>query len=65
MSRRPSFSRLRRRRMLKLQVADRLDNLLENRSTVTPIGTAAFGLAIVGAAAQPGSVHAMGGGMTV
>ena len=53
----------RRRRMLKLQVAERLDNLLENRSTVTPIGAAALGLSVLGVAAQPGSMHANGGVM--
>ncbi len=61
MSRRPSFSRHRRRRMLTLHVADRLDNMLESRSTVTPIGAAALGLSVLGAPVQPESMHATGG----
>lgn len=52
----------RRRRMLKLQVAERLDNMLESRSTVTPIGAAALGLSVLGVTMQPGSMHANGGG---
>ena len=61
MSRRSRFDAARRRRMLGFQVADRLDQQLESRSTVTPIGATALAIGAGTALGQAASMHAMGG----
>ena len=63
MSRRSRFNAARRRRMLCFQVAERLDQRLESRSTVTPFaGAAALAITAGPALGQAVSIHAIGGG---
>jgi hypothetical protein len=49
--------------MLSLQVAEHLDQQLENRSTVTPIGAAALAISVVPAIGRDAGMHANGGVM--
>ena len=61
MSRRSRFNAARRRRVLGFQVADRLDQQLESRSTVTPVGATALAIG-AGTGPRPGCQHACNGG---
>ena len=62
MSRRSRFNASRRRRMLGFQVAESLDQRLESRSTVTPIGAAGLAITAGAALGQAVSMHAIVGG---
>ena len=64
MSRRSRYNAARHRRMLSFQVAERLDQLLESRSFVTPFAAAAALAITAGPALGPAAImHAIGGGM--
>jgi hypothetical protein len=59
MSRRLSFTEKRRRRLATFRAAE--IERFEARSTVTPIGLAAFSLGAGAVAAELGAMHANGG----